>query len=224
MKQAAYTRDVFKTLSKDSTIKLDDGLTKKVKGPKFGLKAIMSKSAQLNAFHGVVGFKTETGEVLEGMSKYLLGHQITPQEKFNLLEELGDVSYYLTVIAKVMRFKLPSANRKQHLSKTTVPEALLRLDVLSTMALDLFKKAFYGKEVDYSGLGPIVLESFGVVYGIAGDCLGVEPSLVRESNIAKLSKRYPEGFFDVEAAEVSNRNIVAEHKVIENLQSVAKNN
>lgn len=222
MKPTVYAKNVLKTLSNDKLTVGEDGVKVRAKGPKYGLRQIMRKTALVDVSHGIVGFKDETGEILMALQKYILGFQMTDQMKLHLEEELGDALYFLTVIHKKLKLKMPPAGRKHKLQKMTVTEALLNLDAMSTHILNLWKKAFYGKEVDYEKIGVYAQEAINVLYGIAGVVLEKTPSQIMESNIAKLSHRYPEGTFSQSSAE--DRDLEGEQKKIEEVSksTVAK--
>lgn len=49
----------------------------------------------VRVFHGIAGLSTETGELAEALMKQLLGE---PLDRFNLLEELGDINWYQAIL------------------------------------------------------------------------------------------------------------------------------
>lgn len=49
--------------------------------------------------HGVIGIFTEAGELVEGLQKHLGG---APLDTVNLLEELGDITWYLSILCDAL--------------------------------------------------------------------------------------------------------------------------
>ncbi len=62
-----------------------------------------------NIFHGIIGSATETGEMLEALAKSLGGHKF---DIVNLKEEVGDVKWYLAILADNGGFKWGEDEKK----------------------------------------------------------------------------------------------------------------
>lgn len=61
----------------------------------------------LNLLHGAVGVSGEAGELLDAIKKvWAYEKPLTPEVWENLLEETGDILFYLTIIANVSNFTL----------------------------------------------------------------------------------------------------------------------
>ena len=163
------------------------------KNVKAAMRGNVRTNRLANAFHGVLGFKTETGEIVQGMTLYLLGHQLRPDMVLNLREEVGDAMFYLTLAAKHLKVKLPGFGKKVKLRQTPTL-TLLQLDSLATDMLDVYKKTIYGKPLDEIRLKVLVEQALLITYGLSLQFFGKAPEPLIEENVAKLTARYPDGF------------------------------
>lgn len=187
----SYKRAVMKTLS--------------VKPAKEGMKVMMRKIATLNVAHGIVGLKSETGELLEGLQPYLLGHQLNDTMRHNAMEELGDCAYYMTVLCRTLHVSLPASTKKVALKGMTLSKALLDLDKIATDLLDQFKKTFYGRELNIETITKLLKEFVPLYYAVCFTLFGAPVAVVMDGNIAKLSARYPKGYFDNDAQHARDK-------------------
>lgn len=139
METALYRRNVFKTLG--------------VKPAKAGLRYASRNTARTNVLHAAVGLATEVGELIEVMENYLLIGRSTAEEKNLALEEMGDFAYYMMVMAKITKAKVPGSGKKLKLEGTR-GAALLNLQRLiigDKGVLDIAKKAVFH--------GPVMTET-----------------------------------------------------------------
>lgn len=212
MDNVTYRKNVFKTLS--------------IKPAKLGLRFVSRNTARTNVFHAGLGLFTESAELVSGLSTYLLGStRLTEPMKINAFEEMGDIGYYLSVIAKSLKAKLPSSGKKVRLTGMTRSEAILKLLKASADIGDLSKKVLYGPEMMKKASGSEVLvidvvasnalyedrnakikailekDFIPVYWALCFDMFDVPPSNLFVGNIAKLSKRYGEGMFQLSEAE-----------------------
>ena len=232
MDNATFRKNVFKTLS--------------VKPAKLGLRNVAKNTNRTNIMHASIGIATEAMELVVGLGPYLLGSsKLTDTMKVNAFEEMGDLGYYLAVLAKSLKFKLPSSSKKVRLKGMTRSEAVLQLLEASSLIGDVAKKNFYGPvmkkrviervldikdaksgavvsqethstEVDVvdpeatdaqilkrdERLRELLTEKFIPLYwALCYDMFEVPPANVFVGNIAKLAKRYGEGFFQLSEAE-----------------------
>jgi hypothetical protein len=116
------------------------GRTLTPKATKLALRGVSKNTVRTHAAHGAVSLKTHTGQLLQATSQYLLGLQMTQEMKDNAAVALGDIGYDLTVIARVLKAKMPSSTKKVKLVGTRAA-ALLQLDSLAT---DLLHQAEQG--------------------------------------------------------------------------------
>lgn len=230
MENSVYKANVFKTLS--------------VKPAKLGLKYVSRNTNRTNVMHAALGLVTEAGELLEGLTPYILGtSQLTEKMKINAFEEMGDLGYYMMVLSKTLKVKLPTSSKKVRLKGMTRTAALLEVLRLSVSMANMSKKVFYGPVMTvaerektvavlnddgsvksttkamekydvmdndktialYADRDAKVVESMNALvplyWALCYDLFEVPPSHVFVGNIAKLSKRYGEGFFQLSEAE-----------------------
>lgn len=233
MDNSVYRRNVFKTLS--------------VRPAKIGLKYVSRNTNRTNVMHASFGLLTEASELVTGLAPYLLGvSRLTEPMKINAFEEMGDIGYYLSVLSKALKVKLPASSKKVRLKTMTRSAALLEVLRLSQLIGNLSKKVFYGPvmvqverekkvitlaadgSVDASVPATTVMEKVDVLapdetlqlfaerdqqvvaylqeliplyWALCFDMFDVPPAFVFVGNIAKLSKRYGEGFFQLSEAE-----------------------
>lgn len=231
MDNATYRKNVFKTLS--------------IKPAKLGLKLVSRNTNRTNIFHTSTGVATEGAEFVIGLTPYLLGiSKLTDAMKSNAFEEMGDLGYYITALAKCVKAKLPGSGKRLKLKGMTRSEAVMQLFAATAEIGDLAKKTFYGpkmvevervkvvNEVDASGAvvgkSQVSVKTMAIdvektnelfdsrvarikeilevkivplYWALCYDLFEVPPSNVYVGNIAKLSKRYGEGFFTLAEAE-----------------------
>lgn len=230
MENSVYKSNVFKTLS--------------IKPAKLGLKYVSRNTNRTNVMHACLGMVTEAGELIGGLTPYILGSsKLTDAMKVNAFEEMGDLGYYMMVLAKTLKIKLPTSSKKVRLKGMTRSAALMEVLSLCVSMADMSKKVFYGpvmatatREKTITNLNPdgttagvekvnetyevinveetaklytsrdaIVVERMNTLiplyWALCFDMFEVPPSHVFVGNIAKLSKRYGEGFFQLSEAE-----------------------
>lgn len=213
-----YRRNVLATLS--------------VKPAKAGLRRIASNTVRTNVSHAIVGFCGEVSELLVGMADYLLGvKKLTQIEGINILEEMGDIGYYLVVGCKFAKVKVPGSGKKVKLVGMTLGKALMELNRLAADLQDLFhRNAYYGpkyledgKTVDVVATEAleaerlvktqaILAEAVALYWPLCYELFAEPPATVFEANINKLTLRYGAGYFSMTAQEARDKD--AEAKVL----------
>lgn len=237
MENSIYRKNVFKTLS--------------IKPAKEGLRYVSRNTVRTNTMHAAIGIFTEAGEFVTELIPYLLGvSQLTEQMKIKAFEEMGDIGYYLAVLSRSLKVKLPASSKKAKLKGQTRSAAILEVLRITSEIAGLSKKVFYGPVmtteprtktlvtlnpdgtpvmnpdgsakttetteqmlvVDQSkttalystrnvAMAKLLEELIPLYWALCYDLFEVPPSFVFVSNIAKLSKRYGEGFFQLSEAE-----------------------
>jgi NTP pyrophosphatase (non-canonical NTP hydrolase) len=145
-------------------------------------------SDKLNLSHMVEGLSSEVGEIVNCVGTELK----LKVDRINLMEELGDMYWYVANYANMRNIPLPD-------SIETEIETDMCLELLITSISDLTDvvKRFtaYNKEIEK-------VKELEIVYSI---CTGlhlfeksylIEGDEIRQRNIAKLTVRYPEKFED----------------------------
>lgn len=207
---AEYRRRVMMTLSQ--------------KEAKEALRKLGSNTKQTNITHAIVGINTEVGEFMKGLAPYISGAtSLKPEFHQNAKEELGDILYYVAVLAKMLKVPMPSLAKRMKLQSGTLTEAILRMQANATDMLDLAKKTFYGVEhtqnaetgkqeydkaatlTKFAARNAIIAtkltEFMGDYWAIVNTMFNKSPAFIAKGNLAKLAARYPEGFFDKASQE-----------------------
>lgn len=200
-----------------STYKSNALKTLSVKPAKDGLRHMAKNTLRTHLAHGIVGFSAEVGEYMESLYPYILGNQMTPAVAERAFDEMGDVGYYLVVLAKVAKVKVPGTGKKTKLVGMTRTEAILSLHQVSIALLGLHQKSLYkGVQptpeeqavVDAQRLEAIqklVAYAITLYWPLCFDMFGVPPADVLQANIVKLSARYPDGYFSMTAHEARDK-------------------
>ena len=204
MDTAQYKRGVMKTLS--------------IKPAKEGLRYAARNTGRTTLLHGAVGLATEAMELLGAAQQYLLDGRMTSEARAAVVDELGDCGYYLVVMAKTLKVKVPGSGKKLKIVGTR-GKALLDFLHLAERILSSQKKVFYGvktmdnpalpgrlvldpaaqAEVDAGWaevLKPLIVAALDLYARLSHDLTGGSAAEVMDANIAKLTLRYGAGFFD----------------------------
>lgn len=184
---------------------------------------------RIDILHAAIGLVTESGELLEAIDGYIFNG--TPYDKVNLIEELGDTSWYHAVgyngVGEPPQFILQRARafngRGTIAGNMMLIDVGLRMSIEAARLLDLMKREqFYNaqapiddyidkREVYQPGVRTLLGRIGGLIL-IGCEAIQVPVEEVRATNIAKLRKRYPEKFTEEDAV---NRNLAEERKVLE---------
>lgn len=98
-----------------------------------------------NIFHAISGVAAETLELIKGLGPYMVGTtKLTDAMKVNAFEEAGDLTYFLTVAAKMLKVPVPGSGKKTKLKGMTRSEAIVQMAGMASDMFDLVKKNFYG--------------------------------------------------------------------------------
>jgi hypothetical protein len=156
------------------------------------------------------------------MTPYLLGLPMQEDIKTHAFEEMGDLGYFITVSAKMLKVTLPGSGKKLKLVGTR-GAAVLEMNKYGQQILSLSKKTFYGVQempnpknpqrvvINTEKQAEVELEReakmvtalaalIHVYYPLCYEMFGVPPANVFTGNIAKLQLRYPNGFFEQDPA------------------------
>lgn len=207
-----------------------------------GLRYTAANLKRTHMFHASVGMLDEMVEVFDLLQGYLSGSaQWDPSLIPRVTDELGDVGYYMVILARQLKVSLPASTRNVRLRKlgVTQTEAMYEMLKLSgTIVSQYKKKVFYGPVMAPTGKGTpqgvakvtvdrkatvmadavrdakarLALTQFVPLYwGVVHALLNVTPSEVFDKIITKLALRYPDGTFDL--GDVNNKDTEAEAAV-----------
>lgn len=147
--------------------------------------------------HAAMGLSTEGAEL------------IAYTDKQNLVEELGDVLWYVALACDELEITMDEAEEASIGSDEKGITALENLILAANEILDEMKKStFYGRKIDL----PKVVKNLGLVISAVAEIADEEAMTfldeIMEANIEKLRKRFSEGTFTQE--EALNRDVCSE--------------
>jgi len=151
----------------------------------------------LNLRHAVLGLITEIGEFTSEVKRIeIYDKPMSEEMRLHMLEELGDVSWYLAVAIKALGFTVQPIPVIDH-RQTTLADAAMTLTsrVNEIITAAILRDGAYQSTYFAS----CVYQMVSVIDG-ACELLGSTGDRVRAENIAKLQKRFPDKFTN-EAAE-----------------------
>lgn len=151
--------------------------------------------------HAVVGILTETEELLD--------NHLIQQDNTNILEEIGDITWYLAIIGREYNMDFPT---DLPLSNEDPMKIVISIIKQTCKLLDMLKKKlFYNKPINdesfkqITTLVMILTQSYMNYYSI-----DIKGSF--DINISKLKSRYGEKFSSDKAI---NRDLETERKILE---------
>lgn len=128
MKSETFKKNVLKTMT--------------VKSVKLGMRVASKNSTRTVLATATVGLKRDVGNLIRGLSQYVLGMQMNQGMKEAALLNMGDVGANLVVLAKVLKVKVPTSTKKAKLAETRTA-ALLQLDGASTDMLAIVAESVF---------------------------------------------------------------------------------
>lgn len=193
-------------------------------------RAVSDKGFSMNMLHVAWGLFTEVGELVDQAKKHIFYNK--PLDIVNLKEELGDVMWYLAILARA--FNNPKSEQSIledavydwldgencHHTDNSKENLIYNLDsiqdslgYLRTDLMDLYKSRYNEKLQDKleSNLNDFIKDFFELSIS-----LGLSFNDILETNINKLAKRYPDKF---DSNLALNRDLKAEREVLEGLNT-----
>ena len=113
-----------------------------VKGSKLGIRTVSRNTNKTNIAHAIVWLKGHVGSLLQVLTPYVLGAQMSAEHKADALVVMGDIAYDLTVLCRVLKVKMPSATKKSKLTGTRTA-GLMELDSLATDLLQVMERGTF---------------------------------------------------------------------------------
>lgn len=157
--------------------------------------------------HGVIGILTETEEILDN---YAEDKVLDP---VNVLEEIGDVTWYLAILGREFNLEFPSLVFK---TKNENPEKVIIMIIKESLKLldILKKKIYYNREIDFDKFISITKVIMMNISDYA-NCYDIDIQKSFEKNIDKLmgDKGRYKNVFSSEMA--NNRNLENERQILE---------
>lgn len=213
MNNAEYRVCVFSTLSVDKVVREVVGkkiglngkevnetkIVERIPGPQWGMRQASRTRALANLSHGLAGIVAETLELQVGMTQFLIfGSQMTEEIRMNVIEELGDLGYFLTVATRSLRMHFPSPTKKYkkfplYTTKTTIVYDMIHV---ACEIADLQKKMYYGRVLNLDAIKEAVGKMVYLYWMACSLLVDKSPAEIFDMNIAKLSARYGNGYFE----------------------------
>ena len=157
-------------------------------------------------FHGLVGIKSEYGELLSALKKEVYGVGI---DTVNIGEEIGDIQWFIAIL-------LDYLDETKYFSSDFIYSNLSDTSNLIQSYNDIIELAPKTTNVNEASRSAVKLlrEVHEWNSYCLGTCqfLGLDINKVREANISKLKNRYPDKYTDERA---SNRDLTKERNGLE---------
>lgn len=151
--------------------------------------------------HSVMGILTETEELLD--------NHFIQKDETNILEEVGDITWYLAIIGREYNLEFESHTT---LSNEEPINIIISIIKQSLKLLDaLKKKIFYNKKIDDESFKEIFREIMNLTM-IYMNHHSIDLEKAFDVNIAKLKSRYGDKFTSDRAI---NRDTEIERKILE---------
>lgn len=148
---------------------------------------------QVNLLHAAVGLAGEAGEVLDLVLKY------DDSRRDDLLNELGDVEFYLEAVRQALGITFPCLGTPSGSQATPVEDAAF-MSVCACSLLDAAKKLVFNSRDDkFEALHTEVFK-MACFLDLVRSHFGITRQQTLDANIAKLSARYQGLEYSDEAA------------------------
>jgi hypothetical protein len=131
MDNGTYKRNVFKTLAPREA--------------KLGLKFVARNTKRTNVMHAVAGIATKTLDLAGILGPYMVGAtRINDTMKIAAFDKASELTYFMTIAAKLLKVKVPGSGKKVKLKGQTRSEALVKLVQMAGELSTLANQAFEG--------------------------------------------------------------------------------
>lgn len=169
--------------------------------------ALITKSPSINEYedlrHTASGLVTEVGEIVDTYKRHWFYKK--PLDTKNLIEEIGDVLWYVAVAYHALDYPIPETPWTD-LEGLSRPNLDLILAKLSRYSGNIFGVTFaYPEEAIDSGLNYDLRQLLYTLSYLA-EMHSTTLLEAAQSNIQKLAKRYPEGFSTFSALNRNKEN------------------
>jgi NTP pyrophosphatase (non-canonical NTP hydrolase) len=154
--------------------------------------------------HAVSGIITELDELLD--------NHLVQEDSINILEECGDITWYLAIIGRELNLEFPDVKSKQ-MPDCSQMDFVLKMLQDSIKLLDfLKKKLYYNKPIDLDKFKTLSESIFtNLIFYTKFYKIDIEESF--DINISKLKARYGDKFSSERAI---NRQLDIEREILEN--------
>lgn len=175
----------------------------------------VSKGYNFDLQHAAMGMITEAGELIDAVKRQMIyGKDI---DAVNLKEEVGDCLWYANVAADTIGWRLsgevlPSMQNNLFDKRTTLFTLSIALNGAAAAFGGCVSEITEGDKASYADELPDWLSCYAAALAEFGRRFGFTLEDAADANIAKLQKRFPNGFT---AHAALNRDTAAERAVLE---------
>ena len=177
-------------ISTESIVKMQ--LERPVKGVEDKITEWKKETVNARFLHGAMGLCTETGELEEALYESR-SHQI---DDINVVEECGDVIWYLAIVVDSLNLKFADIPFKDS-PGLNLEDAISHMIQSSDQILDKAKRnTFYGKELE---IDKVIHQLSVLIYGLSYAC-DIEVAIDKVTRkLTGKGGRYEDGFTQKEA-------------------------
>ena len=157
-------------------------------------RATMQRTAT-QVLYGLMGISTETGGLMQVLSPFLAGNQLTPEIHQNAFEAFGGVMYYTILLSRYVHVKTPVGKKPFPLRGMTKTEAVFRLSNIAADMQYMAMGAFLGTPIKQTEVAEALTQFIAILWPLACDLLGLSIQDILDDYIARISPAYPDGIF-----------------------------
>jgi len=168
-------------------------------------------SAERDIQHAAYGIVTEVGELFDAYKRHLFYG--TELDLVNLMEEIGDVYWYVAIMARALELDLAELDNIEIEKYLDTLNVTLKVEH-SLSSLICQADTLFSIMATVSSPGELEEHLYRLVEELVcfATVHGLQPANCRKANIAKLQKRYPDKFSGEAAV---NRDTALERRELE---------
>jgi hypothetical protein len=166
------------------------------KATKEGVRNTLRKRGTISLSAAIVFVQVALMDLLGSLAKYRLGFPIKQDEKDAARADLGFIIRHLVIAAKLLKVKVPPAQRKVKVTGTFL-DNMLALEFPIGALFRSYSKAFSGAALTTEEMGPMIIQALNAAYALSWSLLGIPASEIMASHVEalKTSGVYPNEIF-----------------------------
>lgn len=177
--------------------------------------AAKGETEQQDLMHSACGLVTEVGELVDQYKRHIFYKK--EYDKNHLIEEVGDVMWYLALGMEVLKCDLTSYEEEDFLEETIKAlnvESVLAALVYNSASIFACSFKYTSKDDQEAMWGHYMYYLKNILIGLRHFCavMNIDYEESKTKNIAKLKARFPQGFTEEAAV---NRNLEVEKVALE---------
>ena len=198
MKTNAFKRIAIQTVSPKAT--------------KEGVRNLLRKRASINILAAIVGAQIALNDLLGTMGKIRLGYAIKQEEKLAAQRDLGFLIRHLVITGKLLKVKIPPAQRKIKVVGTVLDNLLALEFPIAALTKSVIGLPTIGTDAPLTTIGPNVINSLNAAYALSWSLLGIPASEVMASHVEAIRDQFPAEIFAEPAAKPAPTKLSEEEK------------